>query len=119
MPIYKVTQKQGNRSITSTFEAKNVSSLITFLETVSTAKIMTIYEVHYNYEGDVIPVDDFQYWKQYKAFAVTASNHSKQVLVHNVKNTISEDEMATYIKQYLEVGGASIEGVACRLFMKN
>ena len=89
MPIYKVTQKQGNRSITSTLEAKSVTALRTFLETVSTAKIMTIYEIHYNYEGDTVPIDDFQYWKQYKAFAVNSSNRSKQVLIHNVKNTIS------------------------------
>jgi len=31
MPIYKITQKHGNRTITSTLEAKSLESLKTFL----------------------------------------------------------------------------------------
>lgn len=37
MPIYKITQQQGNRVITSTLEAKNLSSLQAFLTATSTA----------------------------------------------------------------------------------
>ena len=45
MPIYKITQQQGNRVITSTLEAKSVSDLIAFLDAVSTAEIKYIYKV--------------------------------------------------------------------------
>lgn len=38
MPTYKVTQKQGNRTMTSTIEAKSLASLKAFLDQISTAK---------------------------------------------------------------------------------
>lgn len=117
MPIYKVTQKQGNRTITSTIEAKNVASLQTFLGIVSTAKVTTIYEVHYH-DTDNIPIDDFNYLKYYKSFAKNSQNKSGQIFIHNVKTTIDENRMSSLIKQYLEIGGLKIDSVSCRLFMR-
>ena len=42
MPTYKVTQKQGNRTMTSTIEAKSLVSLKAFLDQISTAKTTCI-----------------------------------------------------------------------------
>ena len=117
MPIYKVTQQQGSRVITSTLEAKSLSSLQAFLTAASTAKIKYIYEVHYEDDITTPPIDDFQYYKQYKAFCTNSNRRKKQVLVHNVKKTMDEDKLAQLCKTYLEVGGLKVDSVSCSLFM--
>jgi len=68
MPIYKITQQQGNRVITSTLEAKSVPDLIAFLTAVSTAEIKYIYKVEFETQKTNFPPDDFNYNKQFKAF---------------------------------------------------
>ena len=118
MPIYKVTQQHGNRVRTSTFEAKNLSSLQAFLTAASTAKIKYIYEVHYEDDTTTPPIDDFNYFKQYKAFCGNANRRKKQVLIHNVKKTMDEDKLAQLCKTHLEVGGLKVDSVTCSLFMQ-
>ena len=117
MPIYKVTQQQGNRVITSTLEAKSLASLQAFLTAASTAKIKYIYEVHYEDDMTNPPIDDFNYYKQYKAFCTNSNRRKKQVLVHNVKKTMDEDKLAQLCKTHLEVGGLKVDSVSCSLFM--
>lgn len=117
MPIYKVTQQQGSRVITSTLEAKSLSSLQAFLTAASTAKIKYIYEVHYEDDITTPPIDDFQYYKQYKAFCTNSNRRKKQVLIHNVKKTMDEDKLARLCKTHLEVGGLKVDSVSCSLFM--
>ena len=78
MPIYKVTQQQGNRVITSTLEAKSLSSLQAFLTAASTAKIKYIYEVHFEDDTTTPPIDDFNYYKQYKAFCANSNRRKNK-----------------------------------------
>ena len=118
MPIYKITQQQGNRVITSTLEAKNLASLQAFLTAASTAKIKCIYEVHFEDDTTTPPIDDFNYFKQYKAFCANANRRKKQVLIHNVKKTMDEDKLAQLCKTHLEVGGLKVDSVSCSLFMQ-
>ena len=118
MPLYKITQQQGNRVITSTLEAKSVASVQAFLTAVSTAKIKYIYEVHYEDEDSKPPIDDFNYFKQYKAFCANSNRRRNQVLVHNVKKTMDEDKLAQLCKTHLEVGGLKVDSVTCSLFMQ-
>lgn len=118
MPTYKITQKQGSKTITSTLEAKNLASCKAFLEAVSTAKVTCIYKVEYEDFSNNTPVDDMNYYKQYKAFVSDNQNFTKQVLVHHVKPTVNEKEMANLIKTHLEVNNTPIKGITCRLFMK-
>ena len=118
MPVYKITQQQGNRVITSTLEAKNLASLQAFLTAASTAKIKCIYEVHFEDDSTTPPIDDFNYYKQYKAFCGNANRRKKQVLIHNVKKTMDEDKLAQLCKTHLEVGGLKVDSVACALFMQ-
>lgn len=118
MPLFKITQQQGNRVITSQLEAKSLSDLQAFLTAVSTAKIKYIYEVHYEDDLSNSPIDDFNYFKQYKAFCKNANRRSKQVLIHNLKKTMTESKLSNLIKTHLEVGGMKIEQVSCSLFME-
>lgn len=117
MPIYKITQKQGNRVFTSQLEAKNLSSLQNFLKSVSTAKVTCIYEVLFE-DDSFAPIDDFNYFKQFKAIAKNNSSASRQVLIHNVKPTLTTDEIFALIKANLEVGGLAIKSLCCSLFYK-
>lgn len=118
MPIYKITQQQGNRTITSQLEAKSLADLQAFLKAVSTAKIKYIYEVHFEDETTLPPIDDFNYYKQYKAFCKNSNRRSKQTLIHNVKKTMTESKLSSLIKTHLETGGMKIEEVSCALFME-
>lgn len=118
MPLYKITQQQGNRVITSQLEAKSLADLQTFLKSVSTAKIKYIYEVHFEDDETTPPIDDFIYYKQYKAFCKNGNRRSKQVLLHNVKKTMTESKLSNLIKTHLEVGGMKIDEVSCSLFME-
>ena len=102
MPLYKITQQQGNRVITSTLEAKNLASLQAFLTAVSTAKIKYIYEVHYEDDATTPPIDDFNYFKQYKAFCSNSNRRKNQVLVHNVKKTMDEISLRNFVKRILK-----------------
>lgn len=56
MPIYKITQQQGNRVITSTLEAKSVPDLVAFLTAVSTAEIKYIYKVEFETQKTTFPL---------------------------------------------------------------
>ena len=117
MPIYKITQQQGNRVITSTLEAKSVSDLIAFLDAVSTAEIKYIYKVEFETQKTNFPSDDFNYNKQFKAFVSNKNRMCKQILIHNVKKTKNEAEISALIKTHLEVGGLAVKGVSCSLFI--
>lgn len=117
MPIYKITQQQGNRVITSTLEAKSVSDLIAFLTAVLTAEIKYIYKVEFESQKTHYPADDFNYNKQFKALCSNKNRMTKQILLHNVKKTKNEAELSSLIKTHLEVGGLAISGVSCSLFM--
>ncbi|WP_170000600.1 hypothetical protein [Campylobacter sp. RM9328] len=118
MPVYKITQQQGNRVITSTLEAKSVANVQAFLSAVSTAKIKYIYEVHYENPSDTYPVDDFFYNKQFKALCSNDNRATKQVLIHNVKKNLNSKEITNLIQTHLEVGGLKVKGVSCSLFME-
>lgn len=119
MALFKITQKQGNRTITSTLEANSWQEIKAFLDSVSTARTACIYEVHFEDEKQP-PIDDFNYFKQYKSFVGNISSSiSRQVLVHNVKPVLNEDEISSLIKTYLRVGGQKIDSVKCRLFMRD
>ena len=118
MPTYKVTQKQGNRIMTSTIEAKSLASLKAFLDQISTAKTTCIYEVHYENDTDTPPIDDFNYFKQFKAMARNKNKISRQILLHNLKPNLTQDRIYSLINTHLEVTNLPIDGITCVLFMK-
>ncbi|MDD6055060.1 MAG: hypothetical protein PUB96_00710 [Helicobacteraceae bacterium] len=64
-----------------------------------------------------MPIDDLNYFKQYKAFVSGSNNCTKQVLVHNIKKTLSPSQISNLIKTHLEIGGIAINSVTCRLLM--
>lgn len=118
MPQYKVQLKQGSRTIVEYIECSSVASALSFFESVTTMKVTEILKIEYQApENTIIPNDDFQYRKIYKAFIKdTTTNQSRQVIFHNIKLTVNENELANYIMAYLEIEGLKADSVYCSLF---
>lgn len=122
MSIYRVQLKQGKRTIVETVEASNVANIVSFYEAVSTMKLTEVLKIEYIASDNLIPVDDFQYTSLFKCFvghkSDTGSKVTRQLILHNIKNTVSENELFSYIKQYLEVDNLSINSINGGLFKK-
>jgi len=113
MPYYKVQLKQGQRTIVEHIEAKDTSSILAFFEEISTMKVSEILRIEYQMpESSTIPIDDFLYTKLYKSFIKnTDTNISRQIVVHNIKKSKNEKDVANAIRTFLEVGGLRIDSV--------
>jgi len=116
MPHYKVQLKQGSRTIVEYIEAPSVSSVLSFYESITTMKVTEVLKIEYEYEGSVIPPDDFQYQKIYRALVKeNSTGSSRQVIFHNIKPSVSSTNMAALIKSHLEIGGMNVDSVLCNL----
>ena len=119
MSIYRVQLKQGQRTIVETVEASSVDNVVSFFNTVSTMKLTEVLEVKYLASDNIIPPDDFNYTKLFKCFVKnTSTNISRQLILHNIKNTVSDVELFQYIKQYLDVNSLKIDSINGALFKK-
>ena len=122
MAIYRVQLKQGKRTIVETVEASNVSNIVSFYEAVSTMKLTEVLKVEYLASDNIIPADDFNYTSLFKCFVGhiddAGSKVTRQLILHNIKNTVSETELYSKIKQYLEVNSLSVNSINGALFKK-
>lgn len=120
MPRYKVQLKQGSRTIVEHIECSNIANVLAFYQSVTTMKVTEILRVEYELsDGTLIPPDDFQYRSIYKALVKdTATNKSRQIILHNIKLTVSEVDIVPIIKQYIDIDGASVDSIYCSLFKK-
>lgn len=120
MPNYKVQLKQGSRTIVEYIEATSVASVLEFYNQVTTMKVTEVLRVEYEVpEDSIIPPDDFQYRKIYKALIKdTASNKSRQIILHNIKLTKTEVDLAAIIKTIVKIEGAGVDSVYCSLMKR-
>jgi hypothetical protein len=116
MAVFRVQLKQGSRTIVEHIEAKNYQNVLNFYNSVSTMKVSEILEVKYS-DKTIPPIDDFNYKKLYKGFIRNNDTHiSRQVIIHNIKKSISENDISNYIKQYLSIDNKKIDSVLVSLF---
>lgn len=119
MPTYRVQLKQGQRTIVETVEADNVSDVVSFYEQVSTMKLTEVLEIKYIASNTTIPPDDFNYTKLFKCFVKNnQANVSRQLILHNIKNSVDEKQLFSYIKQYLKVDNLKVNSIVGALFKK-
>lgn len=117
MPMYRIQLKQGSRTIVNHLEANSWEDVLAFYEKVSTMKVTEILEVKYQYNGDTLPVDDFNYRKLFKGFIRNEEQRiSRQIILHNIKKTVSLKELYQYILQYLKINGFRVDSVQTALF---
>ena len=115
MPMYRVQLKQGSRTIVNHIEAGSWEDVLNFYNLVSTMKVSEILEVKYS-DSSQPPIDDFKYKRLFKGIVRNEEGHiSRQIILHNLKNSIDVNNLPGYIKQYLQVGGKKIDGVFCFL----
>lgn len=117
MSLFKITQMQGSKTITSALECKDLKACLDLLNQISTAKVVQIQQIVYESDTNLKPVDDFNYMRQYKALAKNDSNCSKQFLFHHVKKNLNDDELIKLVKTYCEVDGKKVSSVVSSLLM--
>ena len=116
MPMYRVQLKQGSRTIVNHIEADNWEDVLNFFNAISTMKVSEILEVRYSDDARP-PIDDFNYKKLFKGIIRSSEARvSRQIILHNIKNSVTLDELANYIKQYLKIEGKRVDGVLTTLF---
>ena len=116
MGYYKVQLKQGSRTIIEHVEATGTAPILNFYNTVSTMKVTEILKIEYQASDNVIPIDDFVYTKLYKGFVKNMeTNVGTQYIVHNVKLTVNENEVASAIMANFKINGTAIDSVYCSL----
>jgi len=116
MPMFRVQLKQGSRTIVNHLEADSWEDILSFYNAVSTMKVSEILEVKYS-DDKQPPIDDFNYKRLFKGIVRSEDlKISRQIILHNIKKSISVDELANYIKSYLKIRGNKIDGVLTTLF---
>ena len=116
MSVYKVQLKQGSRTLVEYIEASSVSDVQAFYSTVTTMKLTEVLKVEYQASDNSIPIDDFNYNRLYKAFIKdTSTGKSRQVILHHLKKSLNENEIADYIKAYMKIDGVAVDSVYCSL----
>lgn len=119
MALYRVQLKQGQRTIVEVVEASSVDNVVAFFNAVTTMKLTEVLEIKYIASDTTVPPDDFNYTKLFKCFVKNRdTNVSRQLILHNIKNTVNETELFNYIKQYLKVNNSTIDSIVGALFKK-
>lgn len=117
MPKYRIQLKQGKRTIVENQEFKSVTHALDFYNNISTMKVTEILKIEYEDEVSTIPLDDFNYKSLFKGFIKNdASKCSRQVILHNIKNTKSDLDVFDAIKLNMDIGSLSVDSVYCSLF---
>lgn len=117
MPKYKIQLKQGKRTIVAHGEFKSVAHCKAHYEAISTMKVTEILKIEYEYTGDVIPQDDFQYRSLYKGYIKNEGvRKSKQVIFNNIKLSVNENDIKNSCVQNMEIDGVSVESLTSSLF---
>jgi len=116
MPFFRVQLKQGSRTIVNHLEAGKWEDILAFYEKVSTMQVSEILEVKYRNDTKP-PIDDFNYKRLYKGIIRNEESHiSRQIILHNIKQSVNLNELVGYIKKYLKIEGKKIDGVLTNLF---
>ena len=116
MPKYKIQLKQGKNTKTAHGEFKSQSHALAHYNLISTMKVAEISKIVYEDETTP-PIDDYNYSSLYKSYIKNLDTRkSKQVIFHNLKNTASEQDIATSIKLNMEIDTSKVDSVVCALF---
>jgi len=113
---FKITLKQGQKTWVEYAEAGSLQDVLAFYKAVSTAKVIKVEQILYEDNGEV-PLDDRKYYSLVKVIA-RREGFARQYIFHNVKLSISFNELADLMRKYLNVAGGKIEGVITVLWKK-
>jgi len=116
MPKYKVQLKQGKRTIVEHIEAKSLEAVQSFYSTLSTMKLTEVLKIEFQ-DTTTPPIDDYNYQSLFKGYVRNKDTRkSKQIILHNLKSSVNEQDIYTACQNHLEIDGVSIDSVALSLF---
>ena len=115
MPKYRVQLKQGKRTIVEHVEAKDDTHCLQFFNTITTMRVSEILKVVYS-DDLTPPIDDYNYYSLFKGMLGNSdTRQKKQIILHNIKKTITENEIFAACILHLDINGANIDNVTASL----
>lgn len=117
MPKYKVQLKQGSRTIVEHIEAKSVGDVKMFYSTLTTMKVSEILKIEFE-DNTKPPIDDFNYWSLFKGIVANSERMSQQIIIHNIKLSKNEKDIAMACQTHLEVNSLNVKSIMTGLFKK-
>ena len=107
---FKVALKQGQKIWVGHIEADSLEDVLSFYKAVSTAKVVRVEQILYEDTDKKVPLDDRNYYSLVKVIA-RREGFCRQYIFHNVKLSVSFNELANLMRKHLKVAGGKIEGV--------
>ena len=116
MPKYRVQLKQGKRTVVEHIEARSLEDVKNFYKKVTTMQLTEVLRIEYENKSTP-PMDDYNYQSLFKGFIKNKdSRKMKQIILHNVKNSISEQDVYEACKAHLEIDSLGVDSVTATLF---
>lgn len=121
MPKYRIQLKQGSRTYVERGEFKSQNHVLTFYNTLTTAKVTEIWGGSSPYiDQTTPPIDDMNYIKLVKTFARNyETKKSMQVTIRNVKLTKNAADISTAIRECMDIDGLAIDATENTLFKRS
>lgn len=111
MPKYRVQLKQGSNTKVVHIEAKSVSAVLDFYQSLGTMQVSEILKVEY-VDDTLPPVDDMAYYPSVKTIIANEnSRKSVQFYFQNMKLNKNEDDVILKLKECLEIDGLIVDSV--------
>lgn len=116
--LYKVQLRQGKRVVVEEIEAKSVSDVLAFYNRITTIQVSEIWRLEY-LDKSSPPSDDFSYYSLVKLFVRNSeAKKSKQLILHNVKLSVSESDLFDAVKSHLLIDGLHVDSIIVPLWKR-
>lgn len=120
MSNFRIQLKQGSRTYVERGEFKSLNHVLTFYNTLCTCKVSEIWGGAGYKDDTTPPIDDMQYIRMVKTFARHyETKKSVQITIRNVKPTKNTADIATMIKECMEIDGLTIDSIENTLFKRS
>lgn len=114
MPKFRIQLKQGSRTIINRIEAKSLTHVLDFFNSLTTMQVSEVIGDNGAYFKDdtLPPMDDFLYYPYCKFFAYNEVNRvSNQVVIHHLKLTKNMDDVALKCSECLETNTFNVTSI--------
>lgn len=100
--LFQVQYKRDSKTFHDDFEATTYNDILSLFDDLSACEVTEIRE--YKISNQNYKIDDGNYIKSCSVF-VSNEKGSYSFKIPKLKKTISDDELKTYILQYIKIGG--------------
>jgi len=116
MPRYKAQLKQGSRTLSKDYEAKDLENLLTFLEATTTMQVKQVSKIIYDVEYDERPDEPSKYFNNFRGQILNSdTQHKHQIMIPHFKKDALPN-IFELVKKHLEIKGNPITDLLSSLF---